>query len=83
MKEETRKAGLWPESMYPDYGKNPVIYGWRWELSFHHISPGLFITFGKSVFSGPEYCVLPSYIFGEINQDLDILRSVGRKKEWT
>ena len=79
LREATRKAGLWPDPMYPDYGENPFIYGCRGELSFHPISPGLFITYGKSVFSGPEYGVLPSYIFGEINQDLDILRSVGRK----
>ena len=79
LREATRKAGLWPDPMYPDYGENPFIYGCRGELSFHPISPGLFITYGKSVFSGPEYGVLPSYIFGEINQDLDVLRDVGRK----
>jgi hypothetical protein len=79
LREATRKAGLWPDPMYPDYGENPFIYGCRGELSFHPISPGLFITYGKSVFSGPEYGVLPSYIFGEINQDLDKLRDVGRK----
>jgi len=79
LREATRKAGLWPDPMYPDYGENPFIYGCRGELSFHPISPGLFITYGKSVFSGPEYGVLPSYIFGEINQDLDKLREIGRK----
>ncbi len=79
LRQATRKAGLWPDPMYPDYGENPHIYGCRGELSFHPISPGLFITYGKSVFSGPEYGVLPSYIFGEINQDLDVLRDVGRK----
>ena len=79
LRKATRKAGLWPDPMYPDYGESPFIYGCRGELSFHPISPGLFITYGKSVFSGPEYGVLPSYIFGEINQDLDVLRDVGRK----
>jgi hypothetical protein len=78
LREATRKAGLWPDPMDADYGENPFIYGCRGELSFHPISPGLFVTYGKSVFSGPEYGVLPSYIFGEINQDLDVLRSVGR-----
>jgi hypothetical protein len=79
LREATRKAGLWPDPMYPDYSENPNIYGCRGELSFHPISPGLFITYGKSVFSGPEYGVLPSYLFAEINQDLDKLRSIGRK----
>ena len=65
--------------MYPDYSENPNIYSCRGELGFHPISPGLFITYGKSVYSGPEYGVLPSYIFAEINQDLDKLRAIGRK----
>ena len=79
LRAATRKAGLWPDPMYPDYGENPNIYGCRGELVFHPISPGLFITYGKSVYSGPEYGVLPSYLFGEINQDLDKLRDIGRK----
>jgi len=51
----------------------------RGELGFHPISPGLFITYGKSVYYGPEYGVLPSYIFAEINHDLDKLREIGRQ----
>ena len=74
LRDATREAGLWPDPMYPDYGENPYIYSCRGELGFHPISPGLFITYGKSRYYGPEYGVLPSYIFAEINHDLDKLR---------
>ena len=79
LKAAAQKFGLWPDPMYPDYGENPNIYSCRGEVGFHPISPGLFITYGKSRFYGPEYGVLPTYIFAEINNDLDKLREIGRK----
>ena len=79
LKTAAQKFGLWPDPQYPDYGENPNIFSCRGEVGFHPISPGLFITYGKSRFYGPEYGVLPTYIFAEINRDLDKLKEIGRK----
>ena len=69
--------GLWPAASPPEWSENPSVIGCPGELALYPHGGGLFINFGKSLYSGdigPE----PSYHFAKITKDLDKLYEVGR-----
>lgn len=69
--------GLWPSASFPEWSENPSIIGCPGELALYPHGGGLFINFGKCLYSG-SIGVESSYHFAKIAKDLDKLYEVGR-----
>jgi hypothetical protein len=73
----TEDHKLWPASNFPDRDENVNMFGSQGDVALYPRGPGLFITYDKSRYFGPDG-IEQSYHFAKITKDLDKLYEIGR-----